>query len=68
MLMSRATLPYEIKIMNFNFSSSLEWQLKLEFMRLRGKEGIWSFHNGKKKKRRKRANCFNIGMKNKSTF
>lgn len=51
--MSRATLPYEIKIMNFNFSSSLEWQLKLEFMRLRGKEGIWSFHNGKKKKKKK---------------
>lgn len=47
-LMSRATSPYEIKIISFNFSSSPEWQLKLEFMRLRGKEGIWSFHSAKK--------------------
>lgn len=46
--MSMATLPYEIKIMNFNFSSSPEWQLKLEFMRLRDKEGLWSCHNVKK--------------------
>lgn len=47
-LMSRAVLPYEIKIMNFNFSSPPECQLKLEFMSLRGKEGLWSCHNVKK--------------------
>jgi len=51
--MTKATLPYEIKIMNFIFSSSPEWQLILEFMRLRGKEGIWSSRNGKKLMKKK---------------
>lgn len=40
MQISRTTLPYELRIINFNFSSSSQWQLKLEFKRLRDKKGI----------------------------
>lgn len=40
MLMSRTTLPFETRIINFNFFSLSQWQLKLEFKRLGDKEGI----------------------------